>query len=103
MTTRLQLALVWALPFLAVADNRNAAFTPWFALGVAIWVASVAGESLADGPLVMYLFLRYVSGIPHTEAQALHTRGEDYRNYQRTTPMLIPWPRRKAPAARTQP
>ena len=24
-------------------------------------------------------------------AQALRTRGDDYREYQRTTPMLIPW------------
>ena len=43
------------------------------------------------GPVVMYLFLRYVSGIPYTEQQALRTRGDDYRDYQRTTPMLFPW------------
>ena len=44
-----------------------------------------------SGPLVMYVFLRWVSGIPFTEAQALRSRGEDYRHYQRTTPMLFPW------------
>ena len=44
-----------------------------------------------SGPLVMYVFLRWVSGIPFTEAQALRSRGEDYREYQRTTPMLFPW------------
>lgn len=44
-----------------------------------------------SGPLVMYVFLRWVSGIPFTEAQALRSRGEDYRDYQRTTPMLFPW------------
>jgi steroid 5-alpha reductase family enzyme len=43
------------------------------------------------GPVVMYLFLRYISGIPFTELQALRTRGDDYREYQRTTPMLFPW------------
>lgn len=43
------------------------------------------------GPLVMYVFLRYLSGIPFTERQALRTRGEDYRAYQRSTSMLIPW------------
>jgi steroid 5-alpha reductase family enzyme len=43
------------------------------------------------GPVVMYLFLRYVSGIPFTEQQALRTRGDDYRDYQRSTPMLFPW------------
>lgn len=43
------------------------------------------------GPVVMYLFLRYISGIPFTEQQALRTRGDDYRDYQRSTPMLFPW------------
>ena len=43
------------------------------------------------GPIVMFVFLRWLSGIPYTEAQALRTRGEDYRDYQRTTPMLFPW------------
>jgi len=44
-----------------------------------------------SGPAVMYMFLRWLSGIPHTEKQALRTRGDDYRDYQRTTPMLFPW------------
>ncbi len=43
------------------------------------------------GPLVMYVFLRYLSGVPFTEQQALRSRGEDYREYQRTTPMFFPW------------
>lgn len=47
------------------------------------------------GPLLMYVFLRYLSGIPFTEKQALRSRGEDYRDYQRSTPMFFPWfPRR---------
>jgi steroid 5-alpha reductase family enzyme len=43
------------------------------------------------GPVAMYLFLRFISGIPFTEQQALRSRGEDYRDYQRRTPMLFPW------------
>ncbi|MGF6416938.1 steroid 5-alpha reductase family enzyme [Stenotrophomonas sp. AN71] len=43
------------------------------------------------GPLLMYVFLRYLSGIPFTEKQALRSRGEDYRAYQRSTPMFFPW------------
>jgi steroid 5-alpha reductase family enzyme len=43
------------------------------------------------GPVLMYVFLRWISGVPYTEAQALRTRGEDYREYQRTTSVLIPW------------
>ncbi len=43
------------------------------------------------GPVLMYVFLRWVSGIPFTEAQALRTRGEDYRIYQQETPLFFPW------------
>ncbi len=140
------LVVLFALPFLAVAQNRESEPTCWTGLGVAIWIISIAGDSLADrqlarfrcdpanrgrtcraglwrysrhpnyffewlhwlayvplslgsplawlsglGPLLMYVFLRWVSGIPFTEAQALRSRGEDYRRYQQQTPMLFPW------------
>ncbi|URX61481.1 DUF1295 domain-containing protein [Luteibacter anthropi] len=62
----------------------------WFAY-VALAIGSPIGWLAWSGPVVMYAFLRWVSGIPFTEAQALRTRGDDYRDYQRTTPMLIPW------------
>jgi len=42
-------------------------------------------------PAVMLYFLLYVTGIPPTEAQALASRGEDYRQYQRTTSVFVPW------------
>lgn len=52
-----------------------------------------------SGPVVMYVFLRYLSGVPFTEKQALRSRGEDYRRYQQTTPMFFPWfPRRTTEA-----
>ncbi|NEZ02614.1 DUF1295 domain-containing protein [Wenzhouxiangella sp. XN201] len=44
------------------------------------------------GPVVMLLFLYRLSGIPYTEKQALKSRGEAYRDYQRTTSPFIPWP-----------
>ena len=43
------------------------------------------------GPALMLTTLVWVSGIPFTEAQALRSRGDDYRQYQRSTSMLIPW------------
>lgn len=139
------LIVLFALAFLAASRTLNT--SPWqLAAAALIWLACVAGESLADrqlarfradasqkgktcrdglwrysrhpnyffewlhwfsyvvlaigsplwalawlGPVLMYLFLRYLSGVPFTEQQALRTRGEDYRDYQRTTPMLFPW------------
>ncbi|MDX1964344.1 MAG: DUF1295 domain-containing protein [Pirellulales bacterium] len=42
-------------------------------------------------PSLMLYFLLKVTGIPATEAQALRSRGEAYREYQRTTSMFVPW------------
>lgn len=62
----------------------------WFS-----YVALAAGSPISwlawSGPVVMYVFLRWISGVPYTEAQALRTRGDDYRDYQQSTPMLFPW------------
>ena len=146
------LIVLFALPFLAAARNPRG-FGPWLLVGMAIWLISVIGESIADrqlarfradpanrgrtcqdglwrysrhpnyffewvhwfayvciaigspiawlawaGPVVMYVFLRWISGIPYTETQALRSRGDDYRAYQRSTSMLIPWfPKRSSP------
>ena len=49
------------------------------------------------GPAAMLVFLFRVTGIPYTERQALLSRGEAYREYQRTTSAFVPWPRRRAP------
>nr|WP_199043097.1 DUF1295 domain-containing protein [Dyella sp. ASV24] len=62
----------------------------WFSY-VALAVGSPMGWLAWSGPLVMYVFLRWISGVPYTEAQALRTRGEDYRAYQQSTSMLFPW------------
>ncbi|KRG67737.1 membrane protein [Stenotrophomonas terrae] len=140
------LILLFALPFIAVALNPNPHMRAWVVAAAAVWLLSVAGETLADrqlarfradpanrgrtcrdglwrysrhpnyffewlhwftyvllavgsplwwlawaGPVLMYLFLRYLSGIPFTEKQALRSRGDDYRTYQRSTPMFFPW------------
>jgi steroid 5-alpha reductase family enzyme len=62
----------------------------WFTY-VLLALGSPLGWLAWAGPIVMFVFLRWLSGIPFTEAQALRTRGDDYRAYQRTTPMLFPW------------
>ena len=43
------------------------------------------------GQVGMGWALLKVTGIPWTERQALVSRGEDYREYQRTTSSFIPW------------
>lgn len=44
------------------------------------------------GPVAMIVFLFRVTGIPYTEQQALRSRGDAYREYQRTTSVFVPWP-----------
>lgn len=69
----------------------------WLAY-VCLAAGSPIGWLAWSGPIVMYVFLRWISGIPLTEAHALRSRGEDYRAYQRSTSMLIPWfPKRNKP------
>jgi len=43
------------------------------------------------GPVGMGWALLKVTGIPLAEAEALRTRGEDYRKYQLTTNAFVPW------------
>ncbi len=47
--------------------------------------------------IILYLLLR-VTGIPLTEKQAVRSKGDAYRNYQRTTSAFVPWFRRSSPA-----
>ncbi len=42
-------------------------------------------------PLAMTFFLFKITGIPATEEQALKSRGEAYRRYQKTTSRFFPW------------
>jgi steroid 5-alpha reductase family enzyme len=42
-------------------------------------------------PAVILYFLLGVTGIPMTERQSLASKGEAFRNYQKTTSPFIPW------------
>jgi steroid 5-alpha reductase family enzyme len=56
---------------------------------------SPLGWTAMGSPLLILFFLLKVTGIPATEEQALASRGDAYRQYQRTTSPFIPWfPRR---------
>jgi steroid 5-alpha reductase family enzyme len=52
------------------------------------------------GPVAMGWALLKVTGIPLAEAQALASRGEEYRIYQQTTNVLIPWWPKRRPIER---
>lgn len=52
------------------------------------------GELLWLAPAVMLVLVRFATGVPPSEAQALRSRGEDYRAYQRSTNAFFPWPPR---------
>ncbi len=49
-------------------------------------------------PALILYFLLGVTGIPATEEQALRSRGDQYREYQKTTSAFIPWFPKKAGA-----
>ena len=55
------------------------------------------GWTLWSAPLLMLFLVIKVTGIPPTEAQALRSRGDDYRAYQRTTNAFFPGPPRPDP------
>lgn len=43
------------------------------------------------GPLLMFVFLYFITGIPILEKRSLKKRGQEYKEYQKTTSMFIPW------------
>jgi steroid 5-alpha reductase family enzyme len=67
----------------------------WFA-----YLAFAAGSSSAwlalVGPIAIYIFLRFLTGVPYAEMSSLKSRGEAYRQYQASTNAFFPWrPRKK--------
>lgn len=62
----------------------------WVAYCVFAWPSPWGWATLCC-PLAMLFFLLRVTGIPMTEEQAVRSRGDDYREYQRTTSAFVPW------------
>ena len=66
----------------------------WWAYVALAWAAP-HGWIAWLGPIAMFYFIVFVTGIPPTEKQSLLSRGEAYRDYQRRTSAFFPWfPRR---------
>lgn len=62
----------------------------WFAYPL-MAIGIEHGAWLWLAPVIMLLFLYFITGIPYTEQQAMRSRGEKYRRYQQTTSAFIPW------------
>lgn len=148
------LVVLFAIPFVPVAQNSLSLWSPWHIAGLSIATIAIGGEALADaqlaqwrsnsankgktcrqglwnysrhpnyffewihwwsyvflaqgspiwwialwGPIIMWIFLFRVTGIPYTEEQALRSRS-DYALYQKTVSVFVPWfPRRPPDAA----
>ncbi len=61
-----------------------------FALGSPLgWLGLIA-------PALMFHFLHNVTGIPMTEALSVRSKGDAYREYQRTTSAFVPWMKKKS-------
>ena len=60
-------------------------------LGALMGIGLPYGWINAAAAVLMLVLVLKVTGIPHTEAQALRSRGDDYRDYQRTTSAFFPW------------
>ena len=63
----------------------------WWAYCAMAYGVAFGWLNLLFGPALMLFFLFKVTGIPPTEAQAIKSRGDAYRAYQRTTSVFFPW------------
>jgi steroid 5-alpha reductase family enzyme len=62
----------------------------WMSFAIVALPAKYGYVGLLSPALMLYFLLR-VTGIPSAEEQALRSKGDAYRKYQRTTPVFIPW------------
>ena len=62
----------------------------WLAYGLVAVAAPWGALGFLSYVLILSLVL-FVTGVEPAEEQALRTRGDDYRRYQRETSMFVPW------------
>jgi steroid 5-alpha reductase family enzyme len=62
----------------------------WISFAVVALPAQYGYWGLFSPAIILFLLLR-VSGIPATEEQALRSKGDAYRKYQKSTSAFIPW------------
>jgi steroid 5-alpha reductase family enzyme len=62
----------------------------WLAYALVAVAAPWGWIGFASPALILFLIL-FVTGVPPAEEQALKSRGDDYRRYQRETSVFVPW------------
>ena len=67
----------------------------WWAY-VAFGFTGSYGWWALGGPALMLVFLLKITGVPPTEEHLLRSRGDAYREYQKTTSVFFPWPPKEA-------
>jgi steroid 5-alpha reductase family enzyme len=79
-------------------DEENYFFEWCVWLGFAIYGLAFAPAGLVAlvGQAIIFASIWGVTGIPPTEAQALRSKGEAYRDYQRRVSKFIPLPPKRA-------
>jgi steroid 5-alpha reductase family enzyme len=65
-------------------------FMIWVSFAIVACTAQYGYLAFISPAFVLFLLLR-VTGIPATEQEALRTKGEAYRKYQKSTSAFIPW------------
>ncbi len=68
-----------------------------FMVWVGFFIASLGspwGSAMVVCPLLMLHFLLHVTGVKLSEEYSLKSKGDAYREYQRTTSVFVPWFRR---------
>ncbi len=65
-------------------------FFIWVSFAIVALPAQYGYLGLISPALILYLLFR-VKGIPAAEEQAIRSKGEAYRKYQRSTSAFIPW------------
>ncbi|MCB1156274.1 MAG: DUF1295 domain-containing protein [Leptospiraceae bacterium] len=72
----------------------------WVSYGLFAFSAKPYGPFMLLYPFLMYILLTRFTGIPLSEKQAIAKRGEEYREYQRTTSAFFPWFKKESRASR---
>ena len=62
----------------------------WCGIAMLCWPAPQGAWGLL-APAVMFVLVRFVTGVPYAELRSLKSRGDDFRRYMTETNTFVPW------------